>query len=262
MHIGGRVTASESAGADKKGEQARVNHHFWFKLNGGRFSYVNIRKNACSAFRNFIRQTSPTKPDDGQLPTLKFLQRFHKETDKADILTSDFRIVVLRDPVARIASVFANKFIQKKGNQDIFHDYEKVTGRSADKADFHTFILAYVGSGRSLDPHLWTQRRHLLEIEYNAAMMIEDVHEASAGLFGDQLADRYFAEKMNRSGGVGDLCDTIDGDCLSLIKDRYAADLDLIERLSRIPKGPNGLRALRVLPDRPSIKARDASSWP
>lgn len=164
--------------------------------SGKSISYCYIRKNACSTLRSFFISMSPSgrKPAE---PEFEFLARTHR-AQVQDVASADYRICILRNPVQRCVSMFKNKFIQQNGHIDIFKSYEAVTGNPAETASFEDFVLSYMSHPLSdLDPHVWTQRSHLLPVHYNGAIMMDQLNTWITDTFGAEVTARNFAKKVN-----------------------------------------------------------------
>ena len=145
---------------------------------------------------------------------------------------ADSRIVVVRDPVSRISSLFSNKFIQRRGHSDIFESYRAVTGRDPAAATFRDFVLNYVsrlGEIR-LDPHVWPQAWHLCPVTYDHVIELEDLCEGMARLVGPDLAESYFGEKTNSAPAENI---DIDDETRSRIDEIYAEDFRMMSRIER-----------------------------
>ena len=173
--------------------------HYLIKIGGVSYSYCYIRKNAYSAFKDLFRNESSFRMDRGS--SLANMSYYHS-CSIDEVENSDFRIVILREPISRVASVFQNKFIQQLGFEDIFFNYRQITGSDPYTATFNDLIFQYLKNPLiSLDVHLHPQSWHLYPIRYNAACEIKDLYEMSINIFGRTIADRYFKIKKNKSAG-------------------------------------------------------------
>lgn len=253
-----KTPAARLLGVDRRGTGKT---HFLFSLNGKKFAFCYIRKNACSAFKRLIVDSSPYKnecPATGN--PINFMIRFHSENSIINISRCHYRIFVYRSPVERTASLFINKFVVRSGPEDIFKDFKLATGLDPQQATFEEFVTLYVARSPSLrDPHVWPQRDHLHNIVYTHAIFIEDLHDQAQILFGDDIARTYFRERTNAShGNVDDsvshlsriaaeqlhirwtMHNTIPAASQlvtpalkSIISECYVSDTDLFERLLR-----------------------------
>lgn len=89
------------------------------------------------------------------------------------------------------------------GERDTFPNYEKVTGRDPRNATFEEFVCHYLTSDmRKVDGHFRTQRSKLLPVKYTHAIPMSNLQSDVAELIGSNLADAYFGNKANSSGGV------------------------------------------------------------
>lgn len=231
--------------------------HFFFEVEGRRFAYAYIRKNACSAFKDLICDTS----EQADFPEfsgsqLEFMGQFHKIRTAEMLESCDTRIFVYRDPFERAISVFVNKFVVQTGNTAIFENYRQETNSNPNAATFESFLRTYCRDFRKRDVHIERQSRHLLPVHYEAALAIGDLHSGMTGLIGADLADRYFARKVNSSTYGTDSKDKstvparelhthykdtgqlpskhafMRDDLIDICKRRYALDYRMLERLT------------------------------
>lgn len=174
--------------------------HFHFEVGGRRFAYAYIRKNACSAFKDLICDTSTlANYAEFKGSHLDFMGEHHK-IRTADMLDScDTKIFVYRDPFERVISVFVNKFVVQTGNTAIFDNYRAALGKNPQNATFENFVKEYCRDFRKRDVHIERQSQHLLPVRYDAALDMGSLHAGMADLIGVELADRYFAHKVNSS---------------------------------------------------------------
>ncbi len=194
---------------DLAGEERRAGlEHFMLPVPGRRIAYCYIRKTGCSAFKRLFLALSPHAPTPRETP-LRFMIRHHRATAD-EVAAAEVRICILRDPVARIVSVYRNKFVQRAGHEDLFASYAKLALQDPDEASFRDFVGRYLVGNRlrKLDPHVWPQDRHLLAVTYNAAFLLEDLRSGMAGVLGDDAAARFFTERENATSGFP----TRDGD--------------------------------------------------
>ena len=177
--------------------------HFLFDFEDKTVAYCRIRKNGCSAFQKFIIETSPhrRRGAGGGMP---FLRRFHGVSSKRALEAADHRILVFRDPVERIRSLFVNKFVQRKDCADIFSSYRTVTGQDPVEASLRDFILLYVSrlGETPLDPHVWPQHWHLSSVVYDRVFPLGELHDGMAAIIGPDLAKSFFQRKVNSSPPV------------------------------------------------------------
>jgi hypothetical protein len=169
--------------------------HYTIEVQDRVLAYAYIRKNGCSAFKNFFVAESLHKKqaEEGQM---EFMARCHRARE-GDVRSADDRIAVLRKPHSRMISVFRNKFIQQAGNTDIFNNFREVVGSPQD-CTFRAFVHQYlVLPQEQLDPHVYSQASHLLPIHYNRAMLLEDLASGMSELLGPEIATRHFTQKAN-----------------------------------------------------------------
>ena len=229
--------------------------HFHCVVDGYSIAYAYIRKNACSAFKDFFRGISSSPRRSGQ-STLAMMMESHLAS-RGQVASADWRICVLRDPVERLESVFKNKFVQRSGNADIFADVRRTTSIEPVKASFEEFVRNYAipmaGSG---DKHIRYQSDHLLGVDYNGAILIGSLHDEMQKILGAEMAREYFGEPRNSTetqtrrglaesttpaqvlaeAWVNDHVLPAQGDLLSdelieEIRDAYACDLQLLSKM-------------------------------
>jgi len=224
--LGGPMKTRDS----RSGRPDPLRAHFLFDCEGKSFAYCRIRKNGCSAFQKFIIETSPHRRR-GAGGGMVFLRRFHGVNRKRAIEAADHRILVFRDPVERIRSLFVNKFVQRKDCDDIFRSYRAVTGRDPLEASLRDFILRYVSrlGETPLDPHVWPQHWHLSHIIYDRVFPLGELHDGMVETIGQDLANKFFQRKVN-SSPLSDV--TIDKDLLERISYIYKEDLKMICRVT------------------------------
>ncbi|GGB75520.1 sulfotransferase family 2 domain-containing protein [Blastomonas aquatica] len=187
--------------------------HLSFELGGKLISYAYIRKNACKTFKialGFengadIREVSKAFPDR---------KGAHH----------DATIFVYRDPIERIMSLYRNKILEKKQNQDIMRSITSNLG--VDEIDFETFITF---CRLKVDPHTWSQRSHLKRINYTHAIKMDYLYEAMVSIVGAEHA-APFKQKNNSSTPV-DI--TISQDSLSILHKIYADDFKMIKNIEK-----------------------------
>jgi hypothetical protein len=170
--------------------------HYLIDVDGMSLAYCYIRKNACSAFKKFIIDTSDVakNPDENDM---RFMARAHL-ADLQDVRAADHRICILRDPIDRAASVYVNKFVAQTGNADIFKSYADRTGRPPHLATFSDFVEYYLSLPlETLDVHVYPQASHLMPVDYDVALMIDQVYSGMVEVLGVEIADVFFARKMN-----------------------------------------------------------------
>lgn len=186
-----------------------IRPHFWFEFGGRRFVYAYVYKNACTAFKNFIVDTSPFRDQD--VPShekIAFLARHHGVRSIADIGADDFLLFVYRDPVQRFASLFKNKFIVRDGNIGVFRNMRELSGGDPDSVSAHDLLFDFLPRHLNrldrrlrpvVDHHFLPQRLCIAPLNYSAAIAMENLYPCMAGLIGDEAAARYFKHRANAS---------------------------------------------------------------
>ena len=136
--------------------------------------YCYVRKNACSAFKQFIVRTSPfAKHVEDFASPIKFFLEFHSAS-LADVAAADHSILIVREPAERINSAYLNKFVKKGGHENVAESYRCLAGVDTDKASLLDVINDYLRFPLvDLDSHFWPQTAHLAPVVYSDAWPIE-----------------------------------------------------------------------------------------
>jgi hypothetical protein len=175
--------------------------HYTLHTAENTFTYCYIRKNASTAFKRFfVGESRYAKKYDNENP-LAFMGRYHA-TVRSDLKKQNaVRLVVIRDPVARLISLFLNKFVIRDGNRDIFESYHRVTGKDPNETTFLDFVRDYIAryDFNEIDCHALPQVEHLQPVVYNAPVRFEHLYEDIRLALGGTLAERYFAHKTNKT---------------------------------------------------------------
>ena len=173
--------------------------HYRFQVGGRRFLYCYVRKNACSAFKELILHChgAQVPPDVRPIDVMDDVAR----ADGAALRTgNDHVVMVYRDPVERIVSLYLNKMVQRVGAEDLLANYRQVTGTDPDGASFDDFVTGYLRPQfGDLDLHAVPQRWHMLPIVYTDVISIRHLDRAMNGLIGPDLARRYFGRPVNQT---------------------------------------------------------------
>lgn len=135
-----------------------------------------------------------------QSPDAKGLRAIEEFRCKGEITGWDHSIFVYREPIDRLVSAFNNKFIVKHGHEDIFRNFEKRMEKSAAKATFEDFVEYTRRPFNSLDPHVWPQKAHLLDIEYTLVIKIENLTDVISNNFPSLAC--HFSQSYNSTKKV------------------------------------------------------------
>lgn len=148
----------------------------------------------------FIFSISPERGKD-KLQGLHFLRRHHAAQSRKQLLSAHHRLVIVREPVERLRSLYVNKFVQRSNCSDIFDSYRKVTGQAPETATFPRFVQDYVAQLGEipLDPHIWPQAWHLSNVVYDRVLLLDNLTDGMAELVGPQRAARFFQKNVNAS---------------------------------------------------------------
>jgi len=178
-------------------------NHFHVTVQGKRLGYCYIRKNACSSFKKMFLDFSPA--ENQRIPNerpIDFMRRHHRMTDQ-DFGRCDHMILIYRDPVRRVMSMFRNKFIAQNGAIDIQRSFEKLEGCSAEQKSFRYFVESYLQRDfKQLDRHVLPQSVHLRPTVYTDVFPVEKLHEGMTQVLGADLADKYFQRPVNSTSDV------------------------------------------------------------
>lgn len=178
--------------------------HFILEREGTSLAFCYIRKNASTAFKRFFMGESPFKSRASETSSdYAFLQKFHSA--KLNKLTNaDKKLLILRDPLTRVAAVYRNKFVQRDGNSGIFSDFANKTGRDPAETSFSDFVTLYLFKARQndlsdLDKHLWPQASHLAKVDYDTVLPMENLHAVISNIISQEVANKYFLQVTNSS---------------------------------------------------------------
>ena len=205
----------------------RQRPHVRCQIDSIDFATPIIRKNASSALVRFLRSLlgDDSSTRASRLEILKLFSSNHEEA-----ATARDRLLILRDPVERVRSVYQNKFVDLVGDGkqpgDIGLEAERITGRSARDFDWESFVFEYVLSGKAVDPHFKPQVAHLGSISYNRVVLLEALPIAMANIIGPELAQVFFARKFNESHGAEELASQ---QATGALREFYAADYELLD---------------------------------
>lgn len=177
---------------------------FVIDIDGTRVAYTYVRKNGCRTFKHLFQSYS--KHDFSACKSsLSAMRTFHRASSLDEIDGSDYRIFVYRDPVERVVSAYKHKFVQMKGNKDIFTNFKRVTGLSPNRCRFVDFVDLYVSRlnelSTSLDCHVLPMYMHAFPVHYNAVIDIKDLYKDMSSILGKEVADAHFLKKHNSTEG-------------------------------------------------------------
>ncbi|NRP12863.1 hypothetical protein XMD517_001641 [Aliiroseovarius sp. xm-d-517] len=175
--------------------------HYWFEANGKRFAYAYIRKNACTAFKTLICETSRRADfvETGLRP-MRFMNKYHRIKTRRQLDQCHTRLFVYRDPYGRLVSAYLNKFVARKGHEDIFQRYQSATGQHPDDTSFRDFVTRYcIPPFSQRDKHVRPQASRLLDLPYDHAIEMGGLLPKMQDLLGAELAERYFSRPRNRT---------------------------------------------------------------
>jgi hypothetical protein len=140
--------------------------------------YSFIPKNACSSLRTSLAIANQCIGDAAEFPWI----HENNETFCAtleDLVTSRYTFVVLRDPFARLASVYLDKVVSRT---DVVGSLHRATGRQVDLEDltFTGFIAILAqGNHRFINEHWRPQSDFLVYENYDDYFAMERFAEAA-----------------------------------------------------------------------------------
>ncbi|WP_372574003.1 sulfotransferase family 2 domain-containing protein [Ruegeria jejuensis] len=181
---------------DRLGRRGEL--HLHGQVGDVRLGYCYIRKNACSSFKRLFMDLAEADydPASGERP-IDFLVK-HQMMRSVDAPLCDRIVFVYRDPVARIVSLFKNKFIMRSGHEDLFRKYPALAGEDPDQTTFRRFATHYLREDfTALDRHVLPQVWHLKRFRYTDAIPIGALHDRMRSIIGQPLADQYFSQPVN-----------------------------------------------------------------
>ncbi|WP_223669270.1 sulfotransferase family 2 domain-containing protein [Kangiella shandongensis] len=173
-------------------------NHYQITIDGIDISYLYIRKNACTSWKQVFVNESQYQFESDTNP-ITFMRKYHYVSPQKAKL-SKYRIVVIREPLERVVSAYLNQFVTRLNRKTEFHEkVEKYLACKSEQVTFRRFVNDYVmeAGSKDLDSHLWSQKSHLSNINYNKIIKLEDLHKDTSELFGETFANKYFKKKLN-----------------------------------------------------------------
>jgi hypothetical protein len=175
--------------------------HFAFEIAGKNFIYAYLRKNGCTSFKNFLLNDYHIsfKNDLDKINQITL----HRGVTKKSYDPTAHSLLILRDPIARICSLFRNKFIENPGSSYLPQRFNAVSGKTAENITFRQFVEIYLyscilrGQREFLDAHCLPQAIQMWPIYYSHVFMLSDLRAAAHELFGGDVASAYFDRKVN-----------------------------------------------------------------
>lgn len=234
--------------------------HYAFAHNGKHYLYAHIRKNASSAFVNFLVEKLP-RHIRHDARTMRSLNLKLAPKRHAQINRRYCSIFVYRNPLERLVSLFNNKFVEDPdpySQQSLNQNFEHITHTRFVDTTFSDFVRGYLqryfrlfSAGWVLDAHVIPQADCLWPIHYSHVIRFEHLHEDLSLILGKETANQYFSRKVNSTSTrlyddpssdipVSDLRQRFaqsgelpspqaycDGEIQSIIRQLYAIDYEL-----------------------------------
>ncbi|MFT4014774.1 MAG: sulfotransferase family 2 domain-containing protein [Paracoccus sp. (in: a-proteobacteria)] len=186
--------------------------HLTLSLGGKRIRYAYIRKNGCSCFKAAL----------GYHPATKITEIARRHRSRW-FYRHDATIFVWRDPEERLISLYRNKIIDGRNNEDLLQRYRAAMGE--EPSSFERFAEF---AELAADPHCLPQADHLHPIIYTHAIPLRRLHDWIQRIVGPRAA-QPFARRVNDSASAPV---EVTARARSLIRSVYAADYRMIERLT------------------------------
>ncbi|OWV29263.1 sulfotransferase family 2 domain-containing protein [Halomonas campaniensis] len=232
--------------------------HLQLEIGEVQFSYVYIRKNACSSWKKlFVNESLYREKAKEFNNPINFMSKYHKVKNTNELELLENRIVILRDPIERLYSGFINQFISRlnKNRYGVMHEeVGSFLEKPVEEVTFDEFIKQYIlKSGEEVNVHFVHQVSHLANVEYNKKWMLNDLYNESESFFGKSIADKYFKKKLNSTqkiekikgdykfvpagkiyelyserGAVPSLDSLIDNDIFDILREYYEKDYNFI----------------------------------
>lgn len=179
-----------------------VKSHFQLTLNGKRFAYTYIRKNACSSFKRlFAAESKYSRKIKEHRSTLGFMAKYHKINSLKEFQSIENKIVVIRHPLHRLVSGYLNRFIQKLEAKDSGSIVSVCNSMSIppESLTFREFCTKYLINKdfSQVDPHFWPQKFHLAPVSYNHIWLLSELYNCTKVVFGQAIANKFFKKKIN-----------------------------------------------------------------
>lgn len=184
-----------------------LNSHFKIDVEEG-VGYTYIRKNACSAFKRLIVATSSAttgEPARGA-DMMPFMGKHHK-ISPSELGKLPTRIVVLRAPIQRVVSAYVNQFVMRlrKRSRDMHGAIGAALGKQPGQVTFEDFVFGYLPLGANrINNHFIPQTLHLAPIKYTHVLNQRHLFDDVRQIFGAEIADAFFAERINSTAELSD----------------------------------------------------------
>lgn len=173
---------------------------FIFNVNGKKFLYTYIRKNACSSFKNFYRHLN--LDGNKNYPNLPDIMIRNSAVNQNKIPSNClYKCFVYRNPIDRVFSCFKNKLIEGKTSPEFRSGLLNACKQKIENITFKSFIFDYLTKLPKVDVHLTPQQWHLLPIVYNKPMEIKNLYNEMTDIIGEELSTKHFKKLRNASAG-------------------------------------------------------------
>lgn len=185
--------------------------HLTLPLGDRRIRYAYIRKNGCSCFKAALGYHPATNVSE--------IARRHRSHWYHRV---DASIFVWRDPETRLVSLYRNKILDGRNNEDLLRRYRATMGEEPSSFERFVEFAAF-----ATDPHCLPQTDHLYPIVYTHAIPLHGLHDWMQRIVGTRAA-QPFARRINDSASASV---EVTARARSLIRSVYAADYRMIETL-------------------------------
>lgn len=188
------------------GTSVRGAHHYRFEVGGCNYAYTYIRKNACTAFKNFLAELAGANGQVAQDDKIHLIKRELKIRRRAELQQANVAFFVYRDPVQRFCSLYKNKFIARDGHEKLFDNVRALSGLEPDTLSAERVLGDFVAGRfgkrrinlkRAIDSHFLPQQHYLAPIRYDMAIHIDALEATMSELLSPLIGHRYFGKCVN-----------------------------------------------------------------
>jgi hypothetical protein len=226
----------------------KCNEHRVMPIEGTNFAYIPIAKNGCSSLKTWVYQVKHGEVLESAHFGKVNDELFWRSTE--ELLSSPLQyFVVLRDPLERLFSCYANKILPGRtakpdsrffvdGVFNRFHDYNEIFGekRFTPDMEFEDFALVIAELPDLLgDNHTNSQvtfapfyRKDFLK--KSRIVLLPDVNAAMKELFGEKILEEVPLLHRMKSEAVLDR-EQVSASCIAQVQRRYQRDYDLLNTL-------------------------------
>lgn len=167
----------------------------------GEFVYVYIYKNACTTFKRLIIANIPRTPENASASNVELMKVRLVSLEKAQ--EAKHRLFVIRNPVERVVSGFLNQIVENPELHypEMFDVIEKTIEKPIAEVTFRDFVIKYLAASnlKNINSHFHPVTTTLAPLKYDSVIEMKDLYESSKSLFGLEIANKYFKQRINSS---------------------------------------------------------------